>query len=574
MKKTLRFSLLSLLLMVCGMAMAEKVTILPSDFTAVSTSDYSTTKDGVTVAVTSSTVTGDQMRIFKNQSITISSTAGNMSKIVFTCTAAGTEKYGPGCFAAQEGYSFEGTKGTWSGDAASVTFTASSNQVRVTQIDVTIGQDGENPDPDPEPTVTEGQTAETAINVTRALAIIDALADGAKTSESYYVKGQVKAVAEISVKYGNATFTIADAGSEAVLTAFRVMGLENKKFMNVDALQDGDEVVVYGMLQKYVSGETKTAQIAQSGGYVYSINGKTKDDTPNPEDAITKGLTAEAPMTADEAIAYINAFTDGFTTEKQYYVKGKVTALGEYNEQYKNITFNMGDLIAFRMKGLENKEIKSADFLKADDEVVVLAKLQKYMDNNVAKPELSTGYIYSLNGKTKDDTPVEPVTFVGDGTETNPYTVGDLGKMTEEIFPADDVWVKGFIAGFFSSITKLAEGDKIGDSNIAIAETADGTTYVPVNLPYQTEFRTKLNVKDTPANIGKEVKLLGKIIKYFGVAGVKELKSAIINGETISGIAEVKAEQLQGKMFNLQGQRVARGYKGIMIQNGKKVLVK
>jgi hypothetical protein len=234
----------------------------------------------------------------------------------------------------------------------------------------------------------------------------------------------------------------------------------------------------------------------------------------------------------------------------------------------------MGELIAFRMKGLENKEIKSADFLKADDEVVVLAKLQKYMDNDVAKPELSTGYIYSLNGKTKDDTPVEPVTFVGDGTEANPYTVGDLGKMTEEIFPADDVWVKGFIAGFFASINKLAEGDKIGDSNIAIAETADGTTYAPVNLPYQTEFRTKLNVKDTPANIGKEVKLLGKIIKYFGVAGVKELKSAIINGETISGIAEVKAEQLQGKMFNLQGQRVARGYKGIMIQNGKKVLVK
>ena len=571
MKKTLRFSLLSLLLMVCGMAMAEKVTILPSDFTPVSTSDYSTTKDGVTVAVTKSTV-GDQIRIFKNQSITISSTAGNMSKIVFTCTVAGDEKYGPGCFAAQEGYSFEDTKGTWKGDAASVTFTASSNQVRVTQIDVTIGEDGDNPEP--EPTVTEGQTAETAINVTRALAIIDALADGAKTSESYYVKGQVKAVAEISVKYGNATFTIADAGSEAVLTAFRVMGLENKKFMNVDALQDGDEVVVYGQLQKYVSGENKLAQIAQNGGYVYSINGKTKDDTPNPEDAITKGLTADAPMTADEAIAYINAFTDGFTTEKQYYVKGKVTALGEYNEQYKNITFNMGELIAFRMKGLENKEIKSADFLKADDEVVVLAKLQKYMDNKDAKPELSTGYIYSLNGKTKDDTPVEPVTFVGDGTEANPYTVGDLGKMTEEIFPADDVWVKGFIAGFFASINKLAEGDKIGDSNIAIAETADGTTYAPVNLPYQTEFRTKLNVKDTPANIGKEVKLLGKIIKYFGVAGVKELKSAIINGETITGIAEVKAEQLQGKMFNLQGQRVARGYKGIMIQNGKKVLVK
>lgn len=141
------FSLIAAVLF-AGSMMAQ-VTILPSDFTAVESSDYSTTKSGVTVAVTASTVTADQMRIFKNQTITISAES-NISSIEFTCTANGTAKYGPGCFNAQDGYTFEaaGKKGTWIGSATSVTFTAESNQVRATQIVVTL-EGGEVPPVEP-----------------------------------------------------------------------------------------------------------------------------------------------------------------------------------------------------------------------------------------------------------------------------------------------------------------------------------------------------------------------------------------------------------------------------------------
>ncbi len=126
-------------LLFAGSMMATEVTITPSDFTETTAADYSTTKGGVTVAVTESTVTADQMRIFKNQSITISA-ASNITSIVFTCTANGAAKYGPGCFAAQTGYTYEasGNTGTWVGSATSVTFTAESNQVRASQIVVTI----------------------------------------------------------------------------------------------------------------------------------------------------------------------------------------------------------------------------------------------------------------------------------------------------------------------------------------------------------------------------------------------------------------------------------------------------
>lgn len=68
----------------------------------------------------------------------MSSTVGNITQIVFTCTANGTTKQGPGCFAAQDGYSYEGKIGTWVGNAAAVNFTAESNQVRATTIEVTV----------------------------------------------------------------------------------------------------------------------------------------------------------------------------------------------------------------------------------------------------------------------------------------------------------------------------------------------------------------------------------------------------------------------------------------------------
>jgi len=133
------FTLLVVMMMtVCGWAEAELITILPSDFTPVETSDYSVTKNGTTVAVVGSTVTADQMRIFKGKTITISTTVGNITKIEFTCTAKGDAKYGPGSFNAQDGYSYADNIGTWEGSATEVVFTAEKNQVRATKIEITV----------------------------------------------------------------------------------------------------------------------------------------------------------------------------------------------------------------------------------------------------------------------------------------------------------------------------------------------------------------------------------------------------------------------------------------------------
>ena len=120
---------------------------------------YTITKDGVTVTVSSGILGtyNNEMhyRIYKNQTLTVTSTVGNVTSVEFTCTANDDAKYGPGCFTWSTGdYTYSGAKGTWSGSAAEVVFTASSNQVRATQVVVTVSGGSENPGGETPETVT------------------------------------------------------------------------------------------------------------------------------------------------------------------------------------------------------------------------------------------------------------------------------------------------------------------------------------------------------------------------------------------------------------------------------------
>ena len=125
---------------------------------------YQITKDGVTVEV-SFGILGTynsemHYRIYKNQTLKITSTVGNITSVEFTCTANDDTKYGPGCFTWSTGnYTYSGAKGTWSGSASEIVFTASLNQVRASQIVVTIdGEGGGNQGGNDDPVTPEGAT--------------------------------------------------------------------------------------------------------------------------------------------------------------------------------------------------------------------------------------------------------------------------------------------------------------------------------------------------------------------------------------------------------------------------------
>lgn len=88
----------------------------------------------------SSSYTGSvtELRIYKGQTLTVTAAAGyTIQEIEIGCTAAGTEKYGPGCFTASpETYSYNDIQGRWVGSASEVVFTAGTNQVRIVDLKI------------------------------------------------------------------------------------------------------------------------------------------------------------------------------------------------------------------------------------------------------------------------------------------------------------------------------------------------------------------------------------------------------------------------------------------------------
>ena len=146
------------------MSFAGVITFTPGEFDALESSKFDVEKNGVTLSCSSGTITADQFRFFKSQTLTVSSTAGNITSIEFTCTAANETKHGPGGFGELEGYSYADKVGTWAGSAASVTFSTTNNQVRATQVVVTIDGEGGGDTPDTPVDPEEPEEPETPVD--------------------------------------------------------------------------------------------------------------------------------------------------------------------------------------------------------------------------------------------------------------------------------------------------------------------------------------------------------------------------------------------------------------------------
>ncbi len=91
-------------------------------------------------------------------------------------------------------------------------------------------------------------------------------------------------------------------------------------------------------------------------------------------------------------------------------------------------------------------------------------------------------------------------------------------------------------------------------------------------------MRTALNIVDNAGNIGKEVIVYGNIQKYCNVTGIKNVSSYKFTGnstEIKTSIDTIKADaNTDGPAYNLAGQKVADGFKGLVIKNGKKYIMK
>ena len=287
---------------------------------------YTITKGGVTVEVSSGILGtyNNEMhyRIYKNQTLKITSTAGNITSVEFTCTGNGSEKYGPGCFTVDGGdYTYAEAVGTWTGSATEITFTAATNQVRATQIVVTIdGEVGETPDQPEEPeTPVTPENPEGVITCAEAVAICEATGETA-TTETYTIRGYVTEIKEAYTdQYKNVSCWMADEkGGGQVFLAFRVKPINAAD----QAVKVNDYIEVKGALVNYYGNTPETT----AGGSMTIITagegGTTPEQPETPSDLVGDG-TAENPYTVEDVLALNN------TSKGPHYVKGFI--IGQVN---------------------------------------------------------------------------------------------------------------------------------------------------------------------------------------------------------------------------------------------------
>ncbi|MDE7335726.1 MAG: hypothetical protein K2N10_05400, partial [Muribaculaceae bacterium] len=241
----------------------------------------------------------------------------------------------------------------------------------------------------------------------------------------------------------------------------------------------------------------------------------------------------------------IRLYAEGsLTVSGEKITKIVVTLASSTSKRYTTFTPNVGELSPAQAAG--DTEITWVGDAKSV-EFTVGAKADFGTDGNskAGQVHFTEITIYGEGGSgvepdpTPDPTPdPDPITTVGDGSETNPYTVTDVIALNNTKNVA--AWVKGYIVGSSNggaSLTLTPADEEQSVSNILIAATADETNIdaiIAVQLPSKSEIRTALNLKDNPGNLGKVVEINGTLSAYFGShPGVKSPTAYKLDGQGV-----------------------------------------
>ena len=269
------------------------------------------------------------------------------------------------------------------------------------------GQKGE------ETTSTIG-TKENPISVSDALTRINALADGGKTSEKAYVKGKVVKVTTNQAnfeKFGNLNYLISDDGTEAnTVTVYSGDGLDGAKFSSITDIAAGDEVIVFGNLYKYVNKTGTMTPEIDSGNYLVSLTKGTGGGETTPTGEAKGSGTLSDPYNIVAITEIASKLEQGKTSTDDYYFKGKISTIKySFDAEHGTATFYVsddgtktGEFYVYGAYFLENKSwVDGNTQIKVGDEVIICGKITNY--NGTLETASKKAYIYSLNGKTKDE---------------------------------------------------------------------------------------------------------------------------------------------------------------------------
>ncbi|MBR1406139.1 MAG: BACON domain-containing protein [Bacteroidales bacterium] len=350
----------------------------------------------------------------------------------------------------------------------------------------------------------------------------------------YYIKGIITTISttfEASGTYGNASFFISEDGTENTKSfqVYQTYYLGNKKWTSSlgPDVKVGDEVIIYGKLMNY---RGNTPETEANKAYLYSLNGNTGGDTPEP------------PTPGDVKSVTVAEFNAAAESQTQVYeLVGTIG--GSINTTYGNfdLTDATGTVYVYGLTktelgyGTQNDKSYPDLGLKEGDKI----KIRGYRGSFGDKIEVMYAwFIEKVDGG--DPTPGGN----GSGTQADPYTpkgaidaVKDLTWTSNTDYQStEDVYVKGKISRIASGGT-YTEGGTYGNASFYIS--ADGTEtdeFYAFRILYLEN--KKFEEGQTDIKVGDEVVIYGKLMNYKGntpetVSGKAYLYS--LNGSTTPG---------------------------------------
>jgi len=620
MNKFLRYSFVALLAMFGLNTYAGDVTIAANSSTFLASGDdYVATQDGVTITYSkgnsttaiSGGIKDNQIRVYKNAILTISSSQ-TISKIVVTAVI--NNQIGADGFVA-EGYAAADDKltGTWTGSSNSVTLTASVGQVRITQVVVTVGG---------------------APSVTVAAPTIDGLTPFAGSTQVTITNNEAGA----SVYY-TTDGTTPTASSTAYLTPFTITETTTVKAI---AIKDEVSSSVASKTFTAVSSVNNIAALnALENGSVFAFTGE-------PLVVYVSGKYAYIKDETGSSLIYSNDADKLANLEKGKKVAanwtGKVSVYNNLFEAVPDATLNAvaGDPVA-----VSYPEAEVADVIAANmNQVVFLSNVTYTAPEEGSKNFTITKGETTLNGYNQFGleiaAPAEGklydiagvISIYKENIQFQPIAIMEVIPEVElpvvEAQPVYKFTAKGqwasytfnkanfkaaTIVGFRIEYSNMTEKNEGAAFNILVnsaethlgkdwsgsdAQVPNKTAYKNVNFDSKhtvftgdfAEFVATGDPATTCPTIGQfalqacdanNTVVIKKVvfIKKDGTEILPEYKGDDWGGgaytveEVTDGINNVTAAKAENAVrYNLAGQKVNNDYKGVVIMNGKKMLNK
>lgn len=356
-------------------------------------------------------------------------------------------------------------------------------------------------------------------SVTEALAAINAMEDGATSTEFWYVKGKVVKVTTNQAsfdQYKNLNYLISEDGTDNnTITVYAGNGLDNTQFSGIDALKQGDEVVVYGHIQKYVKNDKMTPEIAKGNYLVKYTAGGNGGGSGSGEG---KG-TADSPYNVTAAIAAASGtgvYVKGFIVGS---IDGKATTDAKFSAETATVSnvliavsADETDITKCMPVQLPTGAVRTALNLVDNagnykKEVTLYGNIEKYFSVTGLKT-----VTYAILDGTEIGTKPDGGSTGGDvGTKDAPKTVAEAlaavdalanGATTEQFW-----FVKGKVKQVITTADNISKY-----KNIDYLITDDGNNEIKVfrgkNLD-NTDFTSADQLQ-----VGDEVVVYGQLMKY------------------------------------------------------------